>query len=105
MLRAGNRATVERDIGRLAVIADHDRMSRRLNAEVIHELFAVGLKLQALATQVNDITVRMQFEETISATDRAIDSVRRMVLDSTTPGEGSLKSSDASARRRGSPAV
>lgn len=95
MMNAGHRPTLHQDIGRLAVIADHDRMSRRLNAEVIHELFAVGLKLQALASKIDDITVRMQVEETISATDRAIHSVRCMVLDSTMPWDRSLKSSDA----------
>src|SRR5579872_2058332 len=103
-MKAGYRALLDRDIGRLAIAADHDRMSRRLNAEVIHELFAVGLKLQALALQVDDITVRRQFEEIISATDRAIHSVRGMVLDSTMPWDASLNSSDGSAARWGSPA-
>lgn len=102
-MKARDRATVDRDAVRLAVIADHDRMSRRLNAEVIHELFAVGLKLQALASQINDITLRMQFEEAISAADRAIQSVRGMVFDSTISWDDSLKLSDASAARRGSP--
>ena len=104
MLKARNRPMGEADIRRLAVIADHDRMSRRLNAEVIHELFAVGLKLQALASQINDLTIRMQLEDTVSSTDKAIHAVRSMVFEWTNPWDGSLEWSDASATRRASPA-
>lgn len=77
----------DEEIGRLAVIADHERMSRRLNAEVIHELFAVGLRLQALASQISDITIRVQLEDAISSTDKAIHAVRGMVFEWTHPSE------------------
>lgn len=104
-MKARNRQMSDDDIGRLAVIADHDRMSSRLNAEVIHELFAVGLRLQALASQINDITIRTQLEDTVSSTDKAIHAVRGMVFEWTTrPSDGSLELSDASAARRVSPA-
>jgi signal transduction histidine kinase len=71
----------ELDIGRTAVLEDHDRMSRRLNAEVIHKLFAVGLKLQAVASQFNDDDpVRRQLEDTVFTADEAIHAVREMVF-------------------------
>jgi signal transduction histidine kinase len=99
MMQASNRPTREQGIGRLAVIEDHDRMARRLNDEVIHELFAVGLKLQALASQCNDVSIRTQLDDTIASTDKAIHAVRGMVFERTNPREGSLERVMAEARR------
>jgi signal transduction histidine kinase len=101
MMRASNRPTREQGIGRLAVIEDHDRMAHRLNAEVIHELFAVGLKLQALASQFNDVSIRTQLEDTIASTDKAIHAVRGMVFERTNLRDGSLEQVMLEAWREG----
>jgi signal transduction histidine kinase len=99
MMQASNHPTHEQDFGRLAVIDDHDRMARRLNAEVIHELFAVGLKLQALASQFDDVSIRTQLEDTIASTDKAIQAVRGMVFERTNPRDGPLERVMVEARR------
>jgi PAS domain S-box-containing protein len=80
---AGLRRAAQEAMRQLAIIGDRERVSRRLHGEVIHELFAIGLNLQALAAQIVDDGLRRRIEDAVSATDRAIDSLRKVIFEST----------------------
>lgn len=77
------RRSAEEAMRRLAVMGDRERVSRRLHEEVIRELFAIGLNLQALALQMVDDAMRRRLEEAVSSTDQAIDSLRTVIFEST----------------------
>lgn len=65
------RRSVEAANRRLAVVSDRERVSRRLSGEVIHELFAIGLNLQGLASEIVDEGLRIRIENAVLATDGA----------------------------------
>ncbi len=76
------RRSAEQAAHRLAVMDDRERVSRRLHGEVIHELFAIGLNLQALASEVVDDTTRRRLDDAVSSTDQAIQALREVIFES-----------------------
>ncbi len=75
------RRSAEAATRRLAVIEDRERVSRRLYGEVIHQLFALGLNLQALAAKSEDYGVKRRLDEAVSGTDQAIDALRSVIFE------------------------
>jgi signal transduction histidine kinase len=73
-------------INRIGVIEYRERISRRVQDHVIHELFAIGLDLQALASQADE-PPRQRLDEAISSTDRAIHTLRAVIFESMGLGE------------------
>jgi signal transduction histidine kinase len=67
-------------------MGDRERLSQRLHREVIHELFAIGLNLQALALQAIDDAERRRLEDAVTSTDRAIDALRKAIFGVIDPG-------------------
>jgi len=62
-------------------VGEREDLGRRLHEESIHELFGIGLGLQALATTVNDLRTREAVEEAVEHLDQAIVGLRRLVHD------------------------
>lgn len=91
------RRSAEGAMRRLAVMGDRERLSRRLHEEVIQELFAIGLNLQGMNSQMVDDATRRRLEEAVSSTDQVIDALRRLVFEWTDPWglEGQSNSTSA----------
>lgn len=77
------RRFAEQAMRRLAVAEDRERMSRRLRGDVIHDLFAIGLNLQALALQSDEETIRRRLDDAVSSTDRVINALRHVIFETT----------------------
>lgn len=63
-----------------AVDRDRDRIARRMTDDIIREMYAVGLRLQATA-QLADSTVRVRLEVAVGELDLIIAEVRNVIFD------------------------
>ena len=70
----------QRELRRLAVLDERERIARELHDGVIQSLFAVGVGLQATATRVGDERVEQRIEAAVAEIDRAIRDLRNYIF-------------------------
>jgi signal transduction histidine kinase len=70
----------QRELQRLAVLDDRERIARELHDGVIQSLFAVGMGLQAVAQSSGDPEVGTRVESAVSEIDRAIRDLRNYIF-------------------------
>jgi signal transduction histidine kinase len=70
----------QRELQRLAVLDDRERIARELHDGVIQSLFAVGMGLQAVAQRSGDPEVGTRVESAVSEIDRAIRDLRNYIF-------------------------
>jgi nitrate/nitrite-specific signal transduction histidine kinase len=63
-----------------AVIEDRERIARDLHDAIIQDLFAVGLRLQADTSLMEDAELRASVEESIESLDAAMGSLRQFIF-------------------------
>lgn len=83
-------ARSQRELQRLAVHEDRERMAKVLHNAVVSQLFAVGLGLQGAMQLAKDPELRSRVETAIDALDATIHSIRSSVFALTTgaaPGD------------------
>jgi signal transduction histidine kinase len=73
-------ARAQRELQRLAVLDDRERIARELHDGVIQSLFAVGMGLQAVAQRSGDPEVESRVESAVSEIDRAIRDLRNYIF-------------------------
>ena len=66
-----------------AVVDDRERLGRGLLQGVIHQLFQVGMGLQATASSIENDELRSRVMDRVRELDDAITSVREFVFDAT----------------------
>jgi signal transduction histidine kinase len=71
---------VRRELERLAVLEDRERIAKELHDGVIQSLFAVGMGLQATATMSRDEDLQRRIEGTVSEIDRVIRDLRNYIF-------------------------
>ena len=76
-----NTARLQSRLRRLAVVDDRERIARDLHDAIIHDLFAVGLSLQAQSEKVIVPEVSRVIADTVERLDDAIASLRRFIFD------------------------
>jgi signal transduction histidine kinase len=69
-----------RELRRLEVIEDRERIAKELHDGVIQSLFAVGMSLQGLASLVGDDEVGRRLEAAVEDVDRAIRDLRNYIF-------------------------
>ncbi|HXJ48360.1 MAG TPA: histidine kinase [Candidatus Acidoferrum sp.] len=80
---------------------ERDRIAQELNRYIVHRLFGVGLKLQALAIGGLDSAVSGRLDECVQELDLAIADLRARIFNLTTEGpEISARSTERDWRRR-----
>ncbi len=73
-------ARAQRELQRLAVLDDRERIARELHDGVIQSLFAVGMGLQAAAQRSGDPEIESRVESAVSEIDRAIRDLRNYIF-------------------------
>ena len=73
-------ARAQRDLQRMAVLDDRERIARELHDGVIQSLFAVGMGLQAAAQRSGDREIESRVESAVSEIDRAIRDLRNYIF-------------------------
>ena len=73
-------ARAQRDLQRLAVLDDRERIARELHDGVIQSLFAVGMGLQAAAQRSPDSEIASRVESAVGEIDRAIRDLRNYIF-------------------------
>ncbi|HLJ21141.1 MAG TPA: histidine kinase dimerization/phosphoacceptor domain-containing protein [Stellaceae bacterium] len=63
-----------------AVAVERERIARDLNRYVIHRLFGIGLKLQALAVSKPEPAISGPMDECVRELDLAISDLRELVF-------------------------
>lgn len=66
---------------RLAIVSDRERIARDLHDTVIQEIFASGMSLQALVSQIGDDGARDRLESAIARLDGSISRLRNVIFD------------------------
>jgi signal transduction histidine kinase len=66
---------------KLVLLEDRDRIAMDLHDHVIQELFAIGLSLEATATQVNDETISQRLRQRVEDIDRTIRRIRTSIFE------------------------
>jgi signal transduction histidine kinase len=69
-----------RELRRLEVLEDRERIAKELHDGVIQSLFAVGMSLQGLATMSGDDESRRRLEAAVEDVDRAIRDLRNYIF-------------------------
>ena len=64
----------------LAVAAERERIARELNRYVIHRLFGIGLKLQALAASGSNPAMSEHIDDCVNELDLAISDLRALIF-------------------------
>ena len=70
----------QRELNRLSVLDDRERIGRELHDGVIQSLFSVGMGLQATAARSGDPEVQSRVEAAIGEIDRAIRDLRNYIF-------------------------
>ena len=73
-------ATVRRELERLALMEDRERIAKELHDGVIQSLFAVGMGLQATATLSKDEGIERRVEDAVGEIDRVIRDLRNYIF-------------------------
>jgi signal transduction histidine kinase len=70
----------QRELNRLTVLDERERIGRELHDGVIQSLFSVGMGLQATATRSGDPEVESRIEAAVAEIDRAIRDLRNYIF-------------------------
>ena len=70
----------QRDLHRLAVLEDRERIAKELHDGVIQSLFAVGMGLQATATLSHDPELERRIDNAVQEMDRVIRDLRNYIF-------------------------
>ncbi len=73
-------ARAQRELRRLAVMDDRERIARELHDGAIQSLFAVGMDLQATALRAPDQTVKVRLQESVDRIDVVIRDLRNYIF-------------------------
>ena len=73
-------ATARRELERLALMEDRERIAKELQDGVIQSLFAVGMGLQAIATLSKDRAIEHRIEEAVGEVDHVIRNLRNYIF-------------------------
>src|SRR5438093_7570665 len=73
-------ATARRELERLALMEDRERIAKELHDGVIQSLFAVGMGLQATATLSKDDAIEHRVEDAVAEIDRVIRDLRNYIF-------------------------
>jgi len=73
-------ATARRELERLALMEDRERIAKELHDGVIQSLFAVGMGLQATATVSRDPAIEARVEDAVAEIDRVIRDLRNYIF-------------------------
>ena len=73
-------ARVQRELRRLMVMEDRERIGKELHDGVIQSLFAVGMGLQATATMSRDPELQGRIEAAVEEMDRVIRDLRNYIF-------------------------
>jgi signal transduction histidine kinase len=71
---------VQRELKRLAVMEDRERIAKELHDGAIQSLFAVGMGLQATATLSRDSEIEQRIEGAVADVDRVIRDLRNYIF-------------------------
>lgn len=74
-------ARLQTRLRRLAVVEDRQRIARDLHDSVIQDLFATGLSLQGLASQVSDPKITGPLNQALDTLDRSVTALRSYVFE------------------------
>ncbi|HUG08549.1 MAG TPA: GAF domain-containing sensor histidine kinase [Acidimicrobiia bacterium] len=74
-------ARLQTRLRHVAVMEDRHRIARDLHDSVIQDLFAVGLGLQGLTSQVADLGIAEVLDKSIDTLDEAVNRLRRYVFE------------------------
>jgi signal transduction histidine kinase len=74
-------ARLQTRLRRLAVVEDRERIARDLHDSVIQDLFATGLSLQGLASQVTDPKITGPLNQALDTLDRSVTALRSFVFE------------------------
>lgn len=69
-----------KELERLALLNDQERIARDLHDTVIQHLFATGMSLQATAQRINDAATRDRVQQAIESLDNTISAIRQTVF-------------------------
>jgi len=69
-----------RELERLAVLEDRERIAKELHDGIIQSLFAVGMGLQATASQASDPQIDRRVDAAIAELDRVIRDLRNYIF-------------------------
>ena len=73
-------ATARRELERLALMEDRERIAKELHDGVVQSLFAVGMGLQATATLSKDEAIEQRVEDAVGEIDRVIRDLRNYIF-------------------------
>ena len=73
-------ATARRELERLALMDDRERIAKELHDGVIQSLFAVGMGLQATVTLSRDEAIEQRIEDAVAEIDRVIRDLRNYIF-------------------------
>ena len=73
-------ATARRELERLALMEDRERIAKELHDGAIQSLFAVGMGLQATATLSKDEAIEQRVEDAVAEIDRVIRDLRNYIF-------------------------
>ncbi len=74
-------ARSQRDLARLALLEERDRIARDMHDNVVQRLFATGLSLQSAAPLAQHPVVRARVLEAVDSLDEAIKEIRQAIFE------------------------
>jgi len=73
-------ARAQRELGRLVLFEERERIARELHDGIIQAVFAVGMGLQGTAMMVADADAALRIEEAVGELDRVIRDLRNYIF-------------------------
>lgn len=70
----------QRELGRLALVEDRERIARELHDGAIQALFAVGMSLESAASMTEDLRLRQRLDGAVDQIDGVIRDLRNYVF-------------------------